>query len=684
MKHLKTLLCSLFVICSGLVLFACGDKSLKFDVNKVLIDEERVFTYDGEEHVIEVSYEGVDAEITFALEDDKNNFKQLEDFDIINAGEYNFYYRLSANGYKTFTSTETFNITIQPKPIDISVEDQVWIKSKNPNKINVSYTTTSQDQVELEFSFGEEFDLNSAQYGDEYPIYCSATDSNYVVNNISATLRVSDIVEVRNNDGVLQNCYSSLNDAVLNANSGDTCILNSSIYLTESIEITKDITIDGQNNNYGIRASNVEFACSRYAGKDVASIFSVIDDNARLILKDIDLNGNQVVRGVSAFAGKVVIDNANITNGKKNDSWRSGGVYITKSASFEMLSGKINKNNPNDETYTKYCADLWIGANANGTLASITGGEIESVFVNSNEYSANGAGKFFVNGGKITNVYVEYDSGYGAQLDYKTGEIEHLMIAYKNDNSKVYGHCYEIAPTENQTYFGGKIYSNSSTAVKYENETYNTLNLEKGRTYIFENCTFNNPLSLTDKVGLIFNDCRFSSTEVATILYVTSVSNLIINNCTFDGNTSGGYAIEVNQYSATCENLIISNNIFNTTNNKNVSISIKERLGFTDTNIAEEWAKVENQGLIECQVKIIGNDFTTGNNIICIGEGPNPGNIPANTSTGDFDLLLSENLDALTIYNKYKDHAYVEEQDASKVNVDAKAIYDSTIEAFEY
>ena len=130
---------------------------------------------------------------------------------------------------------------------------------------------------------------------------------------------------------------------------------------------------------------------------------------------------------------------------------------VTKrgSASFEMKSGSItgNKNAEGyqDDKYLQYSSDLWIGANANGALTAINGGTIGNVFVNANKWSASNPGSFTMNGGTVTNLYVEHDANYGATFKYNDGTIEHLYLSKENGN----GQSIEVTPVKGVIYNGG-------------------------------------------------------------------------------------------------------------------------------------------------------------------------------------------------------------------------------------
>ena len=240
--------------------------------------------------------------------------------------------------------------------------------------------------------------------------------------------------------------YKTLADAVVAAQDGDTITLLKDAELTSTLNLAKNITIDGQGK-YTIKAAN-----SFTVGSDNKT-YCVLYVSGEVTLKDVTVNGNEKCRVIFCDKGKLTIDGATITNGKAPNF--IGGVYMTSSASFEMKSGSItgNKNAKgyqNDE-YLQYSSDLWIGANANGALTAINGGTIGNVFVNANAWSASNPGSFTMNGGTVTNLYVEHDANYGATFKYNDGTIEHLYLSKENGN----GQSIEVTPVKGVIYNGG-------------------------------------------------------------------------------------------------------------------------------------------------------------------------------------------------------------------------------------
>ena len=226
--------------------------------------------------------------------------------------------------------------------------------------------------------------------------------------------------------------------------------LAADIKLTSTLKLAKDVTIDGQ----GVYAIKADDNFSSGNSNNTACVLYV---SATVTLKNVTVNGNEKCRVIFCDKGKLTIDGATITNGKAPDFVGGfiGGVYMTSRASFEMNSGSIvgNKNveNYKNDNYLQYSSDLWIGANATGALTAINGGTIGNVFVNSNEYSANNPGSFTMNGGTVTNLYVEHDKGYGAKFKYTDGTIEHLYLSKENGN----GQSIEVTPVKGTDYSGG-------------------------------------------------------------------------------------------------------------------------------------------------------------------------------------------------------------------------------------
>ena len=317
--------------------------------------------------------------------------------------------------------------------------------------------------------------------------------------------------------------YKTLADAVAAAQDGDTITLLKDAELTSTLNLAKNITIDGQGK-YTIKAAN-----SFTVGSDNKT-YCVLYVSGEVTLKDVTVNGNEKCRVIFCDKGKLTIDGATITNGKAPNF--IGGVYMTSSASFEMKSGSItgNKNAElyQNEKYLQYSSDLWIGANANGALTAINGGTIGNVFVNANAWSASNPGSFTMNGGTVTNLYVEHDANYGATFKYNDGTIEHLYLSKENGN----GQSIEVTPVKGVIYNGG---------VKEEDLVTLTLKYNDGAT---ADTTYNVASGTTITLptpayrsGYTFNGWYDGSTKVSSPYKVTK--NVILT-ASWSYNYSGG------------------------------------------------------------------------------------------------------------------------------------------------
>lgn len=331
------------------------------------------------------------------------------------------------------------------------------------------------------------------------------------------------VAEVLDAQGNTVGAYDTLAAAITAAKNGETVKLLKDVELTSTLNLAKNITIDGQGK-YTIKAAN-----NFIVGKD-NNTCCVLYVSGEVTLKDVTVNGNEKCRVIFCDKGKLTIDGATITNGKAPNF--IGGVYMTSSASFEMKSGSItgNKNAElyQNEKYLQYSSDLWIGANANGALTAINGGTIGNVFVNANAWSASNPGSFTMNGGTVTNLYVEHDANYGATFKYNDGTIEHLYLSKENGN----GQSIEVTPVKGVIYNGG---------VKEEDLVTLTLKYNDGAT---ADTTYNVASGTTITLptpayrsGYTFNGWYDGSTKVSSPYKVTE--NVILT-ASWSYNYSGG------------------------------------------------------------------------------------------------------------------------------------------------
>ena len=409
-------------------------------------------------------------------------------------------------------------------------------------------------------------------------------------NTYGVEIKANMAAEVLDAQGKTVGAYDTLAAAITAAKNGETVKLLKDVELTSTLNLAKNITIDGQGK-YTIKAAN-----NFIVGKD-NNTCCVLYVSGEVTLKDVTVNGNEKCRVIFCDKGKLTIDGATITNGKAPNF--IGGVYMTSSASFEMKSGSItgNKNAElyQNEKYLQYSSDLWIGANANGALTAINGGTIGNVFVNANAWSASNPGSFTMNGGTVTNLYVEHDANYGATFKYNDGTIEHLYLSKENGN----GQSIEVTPVKGVIYNGG---------VKEEDLVTLTLKYNDGAT---ADTTYNVASGTTITLptpayrsGYTFNGWYDGSTKVSSPYKVTK--NVILT-ASWSYNYSGGSSSYDPTYSVSTpsktENGSVTVSPKNASKGDTVTVTVKpdsgyvlETLTVTDKNGNELTLKDKGDG----------------------------------------------------------------------------------------
>lgn len=421
---------------------------------------------------------------------------------------------------------------------------------------------------------------------------------------------------------------TDLRTALESANDEDTITISGTISINAPLVITKTVTLTGGS----ITASD-SFTANSDKLADM-SLISLKTAGKVLTLKNITLDAKQKTLVVFSNAGKVVVDGATITGGKTNSY--VAGVYMTSASQFEMNSGSITGNEVGDSykanSYTQYAADLWIGANANGALTSINGGTIGNIFVNSNAWSASNPGGFTMTDGNVTNLYVEYDAGYGASFTYQGGTIENLYISTTEGN----GNHKTVTPVIGMTYTGGQTSDDATAPVaQIDNVTYATLAkavaaAEDGKTIDLlkntsECMTIDNgkkiTLDLNGKTLTVPSDCGISVVGANSKLTITGNGNITctqtpiavsggtveIQNGTINSETDyctyarDGGTIIVNGGTLTSQVAVLSGN--NTTGNMNFFVN-----GGTLT--ARQGPAIYQSG--QCKLNITGGTLNGG------------------------------------------------------------------------
>lgn len=703
----KILLCGMLLLGSGAMLTGCGkdpkdptpsDPSTELQTMKIVRFVDYNVEYNGNYQILEPKCDVANFNFLYSADGvkyyDKNRLPKLDnpntdDREFKDAGRYLVYLKITKEGYKTITTSTT--MVINEKEVEVSLSDASgFVSDAETAEEILSRVTYGQpgenrivagDTLKYEIEMGNLLDSASAEpikynpndlrSGQVYEILGVDTDPNYAITFNSSKYHVKDNIEIVRNGSPIY--FNSLATAVSAVREGETIRLLKDVISSRTVSIDKSITIDGQGK-YKITASKAFTALTDFDSKKTASIINIKpeNDDVQINLKNITLDCASNARGISAFSGKVVLDNVKIINGKKVDNRRSGGVFISHNASFVMNSGEIVGNNANDTQYTLMCSDLWIGANAEGALVSINGGKIGNAFINSNEFSANNPGMFTLNGGEIKNVYVEYDAGYGAQFKYEDGTVKTLYVASTTE----YGKASQLSLVKGTVYRGGvDSYTDvDKLATAYVGKVFNS-NIDEiianGESYLFANCVFNSAI-VSDKTFVVaFEGCTFNSASLNTGDYtaikLTNVNSLIINNCLFGGNLTVGSAATTGRIldlalAKNAELIKITNSTF-----KPVS---------SQHDIAIKLTTAEDVKVEEMLVK--GNTFDSTVNEIVFGESSQTDT--ENTESFNVNLTITKNKSKLNIRE-----CFIETEESTSVytSVEVNATYSHTAQQEE-
>lgn len=351
--------------------------------------------------------------------------------------------------------------------------------------------------------------------------------------------------------------YAELVNAINGSTGADyTIALDTEIKATAPINVTKSVTLTG-----GSIVADDTFSVDSDQLANV-NLINVKNADVELTLDNITLDAKQKCLVLYANAGEVYLQNATITGGKTGSC--VAGVYMTSSARLQMLSGSITGNQVGvgNDSYMHYASDLWIGANAFGVIGD---GTVGNVFVNANKYSVTDPGAFIMYGGKVTNLYAEYDSPsqYGAQVIYNGGTIENLYISTTQGN----GDCKKVTPAVGMKYKGGVTDDEAVTPeAKIGEVSYNTLQdafdnaAESGDTVtLLKNVktsgvntaearlVIRKPITLdfNDKIIISPDNMGDNNTNFAA-LYVNANTTFKATTGGIDTGKNGGYAINVN------------------------------------------------------------------------------------------------------------------------------------------
>ena len=188
-----------------------------------------------------------------------------------------------------------------------------------------------------------------------------------------------------------ENYYTTIQDAINEAQNGDTIVLLKDIEISEQIKISKGITIDGNGHTIKATAAILMFYRVSYAG-------------GTLTFKNITLDGNNIAKKIfqnDGGAGKTVFDTATVTGA--NGSYGTGIHISGGNSTAEIINSTVTGNNGSysiEDGYG-YAMDLWVG---NGNVkVTVENSVIGSVFVNA---ASSNSGTLYVSGDETTIDYL--------------------------------------------------------------------------------------------------------------------------------------------------------------------------------------------------------------------------------------------------------------------------------------
>ena len=278
----------------------------------------------------------------------------------------------------------------------------------------------------------------------------------------------------------------------------------------------------------------------------------------------------------------------------------------------------------------------------------------------------------------IINPSEDYEVTVSAGAQYFVDTLPTLSVSgfegevtWDVDQENVFGEetAYSWTFTPNDENYATKTGTINLTQVSAYNETFDyNVNSDwvDNKAYIYKDCTFETAISSTKKVDLTFDGCTFTAGNTGIggfkCIYLTSFTNLVVDGCTFVGETSkgtassAGYALDLNIYGTTVNDINIINNTFKTTTSENpetenVAISIKTRNGGVEDYTADSTEKGEITG----EVLIEGNTFSSDCNMIYIGTKAYAEDYKdvASLSTGAFDVVVRNNKTDVKVYERY-------------------------------
>ena len=248
MKKLKIAICAVLVLFCSLIFVGCNEAELQtFNADLFKVTKAEV-VYDGNSHIYEVEYKGVELDITYSV--DKVIYKDADQFSFKDAGTYNLYYKVSAEGYETYASSEAVEFKILPKTATIKVGDSIICKTDNVTTISPEYTIAglvAGDEINVSFGIGKNansgaaYDKENVVYGQKYKYdisYENHKNYNIVVDSNVGSIVVKDYYGVKT--GSVETYTNDIASAYAMLEEGSIITLYKDIDGLEAKEYTAD------------------------------------------------------------------------------------------------------------------------------------------------------------------------------------------------------------------------------------------------------------------------------------------------------------------------------------------------------------------------------------------------------------------------------------------------------------
>ena len=176
-RKVQILMCGLLMICASFICVACG--KLNFESDKIEVTNT-TYTYDGNAHIFNVAYEGVDVEVTYSL--DNETFVSKEELNVKEVGTHKIYYKLTAENYNDYIGSSDLVIDKAELNYDtININGLVVDYDGQSHTIDVSCVvegvtiTYSLDGI----NFGNKNSVAQKNAG-TYKIYYKLSKPNYI------------------------------------------------------------------------------------------------------------------------------------------------------------------------------------------------------------------------------------------------------------------------------------------------------------------------------------------------------------------------------------------------------------------------------------------------------------------------------------------------------------------------